>query len=83
MSFEILVTVAPKVEKIRERSETKREEKRTLISNFWMGEALTMRNLQSMFSPRDPEELLSTLDPSIREMCMEGWEARNPPIGWG
>ena len=42
-----------------------------------------MRNLQSMFSPRDLEEVLSILDTSIREMCMNEWEDRNPPTGWG
>ena len=75
--------MAPRVETKRGRSETEREEKRTLINNFWTGEAHATRNLESMFSPKNNEEFLSTLDPSIRKILMEGWVDRVPPPGWG
>jgi hypothetical protein len=75
--------MAPKVGKNRGRIETEREAKRALINNFWTAEAYAMRNLERLFSPKNNKEFLSTLDPSIRKMLMEGWVDRVPPPGWG
>ena len=60
--------MAPKVEKNRGRTETEREAKRTLINNFWTGEAHSMRHLQCIFSPEDAKEYLSGFDPSLRDI---------------
>ena len=75
--------MTPKVEKIRGRSEIEHEKKITLINNFWTAEAHAMRDLEIMFSPKNNEEFMSTLHPSIRKMLMEGWVDRVPPPGWG
>jgi hypothetical protein len=85
--------MAPKAEKTGGRSETEREEKRTLINNFWTAEGHVLRNLEKIrklslkgnvaqpFTPN--EEFLSTLTPSIRKLLMEGWVDRVPPPEWG
>lgn len=74
--------MAPKSEKNRGRTETQREEKRSLINNFWTATAHRDRNLERMGLPKD-EEFLSTLDPRIRSRLMDNWVDRVPPPQWG
>ena len=80
--------MAPKVEKTGGRSEKEREEKRTLINNFWTAEGHALRNLEKIKKlsgnvAQSNEEFLSTLTPSMQKFLMDRWVDRVPPPGWG